>query len=369
MNGFFLIVAQNIVAAFILALLVGGLTRLVRSPPLAHMLWLLVLRSLSLKERIEMILESQFQPRVSPRLMLLISVIAVFVLPTFVRFTRREAAAQDEKPPVVAQPEAAGSQFPYTVKFEQGATKFFKGDKITILEVRGTAETFTPGDIYWIKGTYTLASHEAATLAAYTTAKHAADARSKSYTAQTMKIEKGDGTFALFLPMACEGWPHVSFYSTDDGEGFGGNYFGTGESVLKHFTGGSLRRGGRQLNEPGKLATLDSLLCFTAREGGQNLATHRIMLAPVPRQLVCHSINSLSVCQNEFSSRSTNDQRPSADTRRANCQVVRSLRTRILDFEEVLRSTRPIPPTTNRALGRTLTESPPGVVISIAGAS
>lgn len=34
--------------------------------------------------------------------------------------------------------------------------------------------------------------------------------------------------------MACEGWPHVSFYSTNDGEGFGGNYFGTGESVLKH---------------------------------------------------------------------------------------------------------------------------------------
>lgn len=192
------------------------------------------LRSLSLKERIEMILEGQFQPRVSPRSMLLIAFIAVFVLPTFVRFTRREAAAQDEKPPVAVKAEAAKSQFPYVVKFEQGATKFLKGDKITILEIRGTAETFKPGDIYWIKGTYTLASHEAATFAAFTTAKHAADARSKSYTAQTTKIEKGDGTFALFLPMACEGWPHVSFYSTDDGEGFGGNYFGTGESVLKH---------------------------------------------------------------------------------------------------------------------------------------
>lgn len=133
------------------------------------------LRSLSLKERIEMILESQFQPRVSPRSMLLIAFIAVFVLPTFVRFTRREAAAQDEKPPVAVPPEAAGSQFPYTVRFEQGATKFLKGDKITILEICGTAETFKPGEIYWIKGTYTLASHEAATLAAFTTAKHAAD--------------------------------------------------------------------------------------------------------------------------------------------------------------------------------------------------
>ena len=30
----------------------------------------------------------------------------------------------------------------------------------------GTADTMTPGNIYWIKGTYTLASHDRATLAA-----------------------------------------------------------------------------------------------------------------------------------------------------------------------------------------------------------
>ena len=62
--------------------------------------------------------------------------------------------------------------FPTSVKFEQGATKFFDGDKITIAEIRGTADTFIPGNIYWIKGTYTLASHDRAGLSAYTTAKN-----------------------------------------------------------------------------------------------------------------------------------------------------------------------------------------------------
>ena len=37
--------------------------------------------------------------------------------------------------------------------------------------------------------------------------------------------------------MSCEGWPHVSFYPSGGGEGFGGNYFGTGDSVLKKWWG------------------------------------------------------------------------------------------------------------------------------------
>jgi len=38
-------------------------------------------------------------------------------------------------------------------------------------------------------------------------------------------------------PMSCRGWPHVSFYPADDGGDFGGNYFGTGDSVLKRWWG------------------------------------------------------------------------------------------------------------------------------------
>ena len=67
------------------------------------------------------------------------------------------------------------SEFQFAVKFEQGATRFAKGDKITIVEVRGAADTFTPGNIYGITGTYALASHDRAMLAAFTIAKDAAD--------------------------------------------------------------------------------------------------------------------------------------------------------------------------------------------------
>lgn len=186
------------------------------------------LRSCSLKERIQMILESHFEPCVSMRSTFAVALAAVLILPTFVSFNRVDAADQDA---------ATHSEFPYAVKFEQGATKFLEGDKITIVEVRGTAETFKPGDIYLVKGTYTLASHDRASLAAYTTAKNAAEGTSKSYSAQTTTVKKGTGTFTLFLPMSCEGWPHVSFYPAEGGEGFGGNYFGTGESVLKRWWG------------------------------------------------------------------------------------------------------------------------------------
>ncbi|HET6881036.1 MAG TPA: carboxypeptidase-like regulatory domain-containing protein [Pirellulales bacterium] len=187
-----------------------------------------------------MILESRFRPQVSRTSKLLIALVAVLILPAFFRFANRDAAAEDEKekPAPASKAESPSqSEFPHSVKFEQGATKFLDGDKITIVEVRGTAETFKPGEIYWIKGTYTLSSHDRATLAAYTTAKNAADGRSKSFTAQTTTVKKGSGDFTLFLPMACEGWPHVSFYPADGGEGFGGNYFGTGDSVLKRWWG------------------------------------------------------------------------------------------------------------------------------------
>ena len=109
-----------------------------------------------------------------------------------------------------------------------------KGDKITIVEVRGTADTFTPGHIYWIKGTYTLASCDRATLAAYTTAMDPADGTGTSFTVQKTEVTRGNGAFTLFLPMSCRGWPHVSFYGTEDS---GGIYFGTGDSVLKQWWG------------------------------------------------------------------------------------------------------------------------------------
>jgi hypothetical protein len=37
--------------------------------------------------------------------------------------------------------------------------------------------------------------------------------------------------------MTIRGWPHVSFYPVSGGEDFGGNYFGTGDFVLKQWWG------------------------------------------------------------------------------------------------------------------------------------
>ena len=130
------------------------------------------------------------------------------------------AGPSDEAPATPAEkPDApATSEFPYAVQFEQGATRFLKGDKITIVEVRGTADKFTPGNIYWIKGTYTLASHDRATLAAFTTAMDAANGRSTTLKVQTTVVNQGEGTFTLFLPMSYRGWPHVSFYPADGAE-------------------------------------------------------------------------------------------------------------------------------------------------------
>lgn len=198
-------------------------------------------QSLSLKARIEMILKSRFAPTVSRKSLPALAAAALLVLPVFVQNAETKAwAGPDDDNTATTDPASdsvAASEFPYVVKFEQGATRFLDGDDITIVEVRGTAETFAPGNLYWIKGTYSLASHERAMLSAYTTAMDAENGTNTPFRVQSTLVDKGDGTFTLFLPMSYRGWPHVSFYPADGGEGFGGNYVGTGDSVLKRWWG------------------------------------------------------------------------------------------------------------------------------------
>ncbi|HJT34535.1 MAG TPA: M56 family metallopeptidase [Pirellulales bacterium] len=197
------------------------------------------LRSYSLKARIEMILQNRCSPRVTLRAMCFATVMAVLVLAFSFETQHKNALAAANDDSSAAKSEnaqnRAASEFPYTVDFEQGVMRFAEGDNITILEVRGTAETFKPGHIYWIRGTYKLASHEKAMLAAYTTAMDAENASSQPFQVQHAYLDAGEGTFTLFLPMSCRGWPHVSFYA--DGGSFSGNYFGTGDSVLRRWWG------------------------------------------------------------------------------------------------------------------------------------
>jgi hypothetical protein len=196
-----------------------------------------LLRSIALKERIEMILQGRYKPSLSIGSKLALALAALVALPLAGRVTPELRAAERQAAPEAAAGGRAASEFPYAVHFEQGATRFLPGDEITILEVRGTAETFEPGHLYWIRGTYRLGSRDEAGLSAYTTAANAADGVSRPLRVQSVVVKRGEGSFTLFLPMTCQGWPHVSFYPRKRGESFGGNYFGTGESVLKQWWG------------------------------------------------------------------------------------------------------------------------------------
>jgi hypothetical protein len=180
----------------------------------------------------EMIRFNQFVTKSSVRFVLATAFIGAFVLAAIVPSTQ----ADSQTPPREAGA-TVGSDFPHAVKFEQGATRFKEGDKIEISEIRGTSERFGRGNIYVVKGTYSLASHDRATLAAYITTTSKDQEFGHSLKVQHLVVERGQGTFTLFLPMYTEGLPHISFYATDSGEGFGGNYFGTGDSVLKKWWG------------------------------------------------------------------------------------------------------------------------------------
>jgi len=118
------------------------------------------------------------------------------------------------------------------VKFETGGTWLRDGDKITIDEIHGTSDKIETGQLYEIKGTYTLKSHDNATLCAYTTSndpRHFPDMKP-----QSMKVTKGDGHFTIYFYTWCDGNAHLSFYPANGGESFASVYFGTGDNVLKH---------------------------------------------------------------------------------------------------------------------------------------
>ena len=189
-----------------------------------------------------MVLEARFAPGVPRKAMLVIALVACLVLPSFALATKAAASSRpdDEQAPAKSAPKPDSPptlEFPHKVPFEQGATRFTNGDRVTVLEIRGTAPTFAPGNLYWIKGTYTLASHDRATLAAFTTAMDSENGRGITFKVQSTTVNQGDGTFTLILPMSCRGWPHVSFYPSGGGSDFGGSYFGTGETVLRKWWG------------------------------------------------------------------------------------------------------------------------------------
>ena len=126
-----------------------------------------------LKERIE---KMHARPR-SNALVVSLAIVAVIVslLPWHADFVRPAAAGDEPATRPRETKSAAGGarefsfraelrevlpDFPYSVRFQQGATRLPAGDKIVITEVKGTAETMAPGNIYLVRGTYKLTSHE-----------------------------------------------------------------------------------------------------------------------------------------------------------------------------------------------------------------
>jgi hypothetical protein len=117
------------------------------------------------------------------------------------------------------------------VSFEIGDSEFASGDSITIREIRGTYDTIRPGGTYVVSGTYTLESKPEADLSFFVTTTNPVATTIDSQ--QTVHVKKGRGSFRLIKRITDDGYPHLTFYTSDTGQGFGGVYFGQGPSVLR----------------------------------------------------------------------------------------------------------------------------------------
>jgi hypothetical protein len=128
--------------------------------------------------------------------------------------------------------QSVAGDLPQTVQFELGKSEFAPGDSITILHVRGTSESIKVGGTYSVDGTYVLASQDEADLAFYATTVGASGPTPVD-PQQHVKVKQGSGSFHLVKTMSQDGYLHVSFYSAQSGNSFGGIYFGQGDRVFR----------------------------------------------------------------------------------------------------------------------------------------
>ncbi len=125
----------------------------------------------------------------------------------------------------------ASGEYPFALACELGNSEFAAGDSIRIREVRGSQNAFAAGASYVVTGSYTLASQPEAELSLFLTTTNPVptpiDPR------QTVRVQKGTGTFTLTTTLREFGYPHLSFYPASGGSSFGGVYFGQGQWVLR----------------------------------------------------------------------------------------------------------------------------------------
>ena len=112
------------------------------------------------------------------------------------------------------------------IPFETGLVDFAPGDSIEIVEVLGPAPAFRPGEICTLRGRYTLATRDAAEMSAC-----CMDGDSDGDGSRM--IRRGSGSFEIRFRRLTAGYPHISLFPPEGGEGFGMLCFGSGDCVWR----------------------------------------------------------------------------------------------------------------------------------------
>jgi hypothetical protein len=158
------------------------------------------------------------------------------------------ATAASATPVAAPQPAGAGTPNPpggvleQVVEYELGDATFQTGDAITIAEIQGDRSSFQSGGLYRVRGSYTLASRDRATLAFFFTATERGQGSTREGPKATIEVARGSGSFELIREMPYAGWPHISFYPAGGGSSFGGVYFGKGATLKKNMPPPSVDR-------------------------------------------------------------------------------------------------------------------------------
>jgi hypothetical protein len=134
----------------------------------------------------------------------------------------------------------SGTQIDIPVAFEAGTAKMQPGDRITITEVRGTRGDFAIGGAYLVRGEYTLASADEATLGLSVGATDPTDACTSNNNRGRQHVSRGSGKFELATTFVHSGYPGVSFF-IDGVDGSGGRLFGKGSSSVQFGKGDLFR--------------------------------------------------------------------------------------------------------------------------------
>jgi hypothetical protein len=113
-----------------------------------------------------------------------------------------------------------------------GPKAYRNGDVIEIRDVQATSAKLEQGDSITVRGRFRLQSEDDAELSLYVTQTRSPVATPVD-PGQTIRVEKGTGEFELKTTITHRGALHVSFYSTESGQGFGGVYFGTREQMKR----------------------------------------------------------------------------------------------------------------------------------------